>query len=281
MGESLSELSTGQHSKGITTMDDMATSLRGLTVLVTGASGGIGGASAELFAAQGATVYLSDVDDAAGQARAHALGPGAHYLHLDVTSEEDWAAATSAIAANGHVLEVLVNSAGAAIKAPLQQTSLDGFRKMLDLNLIGTLLGIKAAAEAMVDGGSIVNLASLRGVLATAELGAYGAAKSGVRVLTKVAALELADRGIRVNAVCPGSIETEITSVPDFAADDTTAYVRSIPMQRRGSSEEVAKTIRFLATDDSAYITGTDLIIDGGQAAGVRTPKNFTESVSK
>lgn len=262
-------------------MDDTAASLRGINVLVTGASGGIGGASAELFAAQGATVYLTDVDDAAGQARADSLGPSAHYLHLDVTDESDWASVTSAMAASGHVLNVLVNSAGAAIKAPLEQTSLDGFRKMIDLNLVGTFLGIKAAAEAMTAGGSIVNLASLRGVLATAELGAYGAAKMGVRALTKVAALELADRGIRVNAVCPGSIETEITSVPDFAADDTVAYVRSIPMQRRGSSEEVAKSIRFLATEDSAYITGTDLIIDGGQAAGVRTPKISTEGVAK
>jgi NAD(P)-dependent dehydrogenase (short-subunit alcohol dehydrogenase family) len=265
----------------MTKMDDTATVLSQLNVLVTGASGGIGGASAELFAAQGATVYLTDVDDVAGAARAEALGPNAHYHHLDVTSEKDWAAVTSQMAARGHVLNVLVNSAGAAIKAPLEQTSLDAFRKMIDLNLVGTFLGIKAAAEAMVDGGSIVNLASLRGVLATAELGAYGAAKMGVRALTKVAALELADRGIRVNAVCPGSIETEITSAPGFAADDTVAYVRSIPMQRRGSSEEVAKSIRFLATDDSAYITGTDLIIDGGQAAGVRTPKISTESVSK
>lgn len=265
----------------IPTPQDSTTSLRGLTVLVTGASGGIGGASAELFAAQGATVYLTDVDDAAGQDRAHALGPDAHYLHLDVTREEDWAAAVSAIVAHGQVLQVLVNSAGAAIKAPLDQTSLDGFRKMLDLNLVGTFLGIKAAAKAMVGGGSIVNLASLRGVVATAELGAYGAAKFGVRALTKVAALELADRGIRVNAVCPGSIETEITSMPDFAADDTSAYVRGIPMQRRGSAGEVAKAIRFLAIDDSAYITGTDLIIDGGQAAGVRTPKISSGSVTK
>lgn len=262
-------------------MEDTPTSLRGVNILVTGASGGIGGASAELFAAQGAAVYLADIDDKAGQARADELGPNAHYLHLDVTSEEDWAAATSAMAANGHVLHALVNSAGAAIKSTLEETSLAGFRKMLDLNLIGTFLGIKAATGAMSDGGSIVNLASLRGVLATAELGAYGAAKFGVRALTKVAALELADRGIRVNAVCPGSIDTEITAVPDFSDDDTAAYIQSIPMQRRGSAAEVAKTIRFLATDDSAYITGADLIIDGGQAAGTRTPKISTEGVSK
>jgi NAD(P)-dependent dehydrogenase (short-subunit alcohol dehydrogenase family) len=157
----------------------------------------------------------------------------------------------------------------------LAQTSLDQFRTMIDLNLIGTFLGIKAAAPAMSAGGSIINLASLRGVLATAELGAYGASKFGVRALTKVAALELADRGIRVNAVCPGSIETAITATADFASDDVDAYVQSIPMQRRGAPAEVAKVILFLAGDDSSYVTGTDMLVDGGTAAGVRTPKKI------
>lgn len=260
-------------------MNHLTDSMRGTNVLVTGASGGIGGACAELFAAHGATVYLTDVNDDAGSAFTATLGANAYYRHLDVTSETDWADATAAMAAAGHDMTVLVNSAGAAMKATLADTSLDQFRRMIDLNLVGTFLGLKAAAASMADGGCVINLASLRGVLATAELGAYGAAKFGVRALTKVAALELADRGIRVNSVCPGSIETEITSVSDFSNDDVEAYVRSIPMQRRGAPSEVARVIRFLVTDDSSYVTGTDILVDGGQAAGVRTPKISNEKV--
>ncbi|SNS77475.1 SDR family NAD(P)-dependent oxidoreductase [Rhodococcoides kyotonense] len=253
--------------------------MSGRGVLVTGGSGGIGGACAELFVAQGATVYLTDVDDTAGRALADRLGPNAHYRQLDVTSERDWDAVTSDMARNGHGLDVLVNSAGAAMKATLQQTTLAQFRKMLDLNLVGTFLGLKVAADVMRSGGSVVNISSLRGVLATAELGAYGASKFGVRALTKVAALELADKGIRVNAVCPGSIDTAITATPDFASDDMESYVRSIPMQRRGEPAEVATVVRFLAGPESSYVTGSDILVDGGTGAGVRTPKVSKVSV--
>lgn len=259
-------------------MNTTSPQFSGTDVLITGASKGIGGACAREFSRRGATVWLTDVDDVAGCALADELGQGARYRHLDVTLESDWITVVSEIAQRGS-LNVLVNSAGAAIKAPLVQTSLDQFRAMIDLNLTGTFLGIRAAAGAMSAGGSIINLASLRGVLATAELGAYGASKFGVRALTKVAALELADRGIRVNAVCPGSIDTAITASADFAADDVEAYVRSIPMQRRGTPAEVAKVILFLAGDDSSYVTGTDMLVDGGTAAGVRTPKKSTQKV--
>ncbi|MGU3432483.1 SDR family NAD(P)-dependent oxidoreductase [Actinomycetes bacterium M1A6_2h] len=242
-------------------------------VLITGATGGIGSACAETFAAAGATVYLTDIDDETGRRRAAALGPDAHYRRLDVASESDWEDVTSAMTSNGHALGVLVNSAGAAVKATLANTSLDQFRRMLDLNLVGTFLGLKAAARAMGEGGAIVNVSSLRGVLATAELGAYGASKFGVRALTKVAALELAPRNIRVNVVCPGSIDTPIADRPDFAGDDVQAYVKSIPMQRRGTPSEVASVIKFLAGPDSSYMTGSEVMVDGGTSAGVRTPK--------
>ncbi|WP_072803205.1 SDR family NAD(P)-dependent oxidoreductase [Rhodococcoides yunnanense] len=254
-------------------------SMVGTTVLITGGASGIGGACAQVFAEDGATVYLTDVDDEAGTRRADELGTRVSYRHLDVTSELDWAEVTAEISSRGDGLDVLVNSAGAAIKATLAHTTLDQFRRMLDLNLIGTFLGIKAASGVMRSGGSIVNIASLRGVLATAELGAYGASKFGVRALTKVAALELADNGIRVNAVCPGSIDTPITAGADFDSDDVEAYVRSIPMQRRGSPLEVAEVVRFLAGDKSSYVTGADIMVDGGTAAGVRTPKVSKVSV--
>lgn len=248
-------------------------SMTGRVVLITGACGGIGGACAELFARDGATVYVTDVDDAAGARLTDRLGTGAHYRHLDVTDEDSWSAVMSDMKQQDHGLDVLVNSAGAAIKATLQQTSLKQFRNMLELNLVGTFLGVKAAADHMRSGGSVVNISSLRGVLATAELGAYGASKFGVRALTKVAALELAERDIRVNAVCPGSIDTAITATPDFAEDDVESYVRTIPMQRRGTPAEVATVVRFLAGFESSYVTGSDIMVDGGTGAGVRTPK--------
>lgn len=254
-------------------MDEMAEPWRNAHVLVTGAAGGIGGAVAELFVEGGASVYLTDVDDIAGRKRALALGPRAHYHRLDVTDESGWQAVATAMEQAGHRLNVLVNSAGSALKAPLAQTTTDQFRAMIEQHLVGTFLGLRTAAHAMTAGGAIVNISSLRGVLATAELGAYGAAKSGVHTLTKIAALELAHQGIRVNSVSPGSITTEITSAPGFAADDMQAYVQSIPMRRRGAPEEVAAVIAFLAGAGSSYMTGVDLLVDGGTAAGVRTPK--------
>jgi NAD(P)-dependent dehydrogenase (short-subunit alcohol dehydrogenase family) len=145
---------------------------------------------------------------------------------------------------------------------------------MIDLNLVGTFLGVRAASRAMAArGGSVINFSSLRGVVATAGLGAYGASKFAVRGLSRVAALELAHLHIRVNTVCPGSIETPITEIDDFARTDWDAYVRSIPLARRGLPEEVAQSVLFLASDESSYITGTDLIIDGGTAAGRTTPE--------
>ena len=125
-----------------------------------------------------------------------------------------------------------------------------------------------AAGRHLADGGSVVNISSLNGVLPTAELGAYVASKAGVSALTRVAALEYAERGITVNAVCPGSIDTEITDRPDFAGLDWDAYVRMIPLGRRGTPHEVARAVLYLASEESAYVTGTNLVIDGGIAAG-------------
>lgn len=246
------------------------TRLGGRVALVTGATGGLGAAISTLFHAEGATVYLTDVDRERGEQLAGELGERARFLVLDVTDEDAWSAAARAVADDGTRLTTLVNCAGAALRSPLVDTSLEAFRRLVELNLTGTFLGLRTAGLHLADGGAVVNISSLNGVLPTANLGAYVASKAAVSALTRVAALEYAGRGITVNAVCPGSIDTAITDRDDFAGLDWDAYVRTIPLNRRGAPEEVAHAALYLASDESRYVTGTNLVVDGGIAAGRR-----------
>ncbi len=239
-----------------------------MTALVTGGASGIGAAVARRLHQEGARVHIADVATEAGASLSRELGDGAQFVALDVTEEESWASAVTGIDRAGPPLTTLVNSAGAALSQSLLDTSPADFRRILELNLTGTFLGLSIAGRQLRRGGTIVNISSLNGVLPTAGLGAYVASKAGVSALTRVAALELAGRGIRVNAVCPGSIDTAITDAPGFADVDWDAYVRTIPLGRRGTPDEVARAVVYLASDDSGYVTGTNLLIDGGVAAG-------------
>lgn len=249
----------------------MSTQFRHKTALITGAASGIGAATARLLHERGARVVLADIDRAGGTRLCAELGAPASFVELDVASEEGWAEVCGDLLDQGP-LHLLVHSAGIAAKGRLADTTLRDFTTMMNVNLVSTFLAIRAAARVMTEGGSVVALSSIRGVLATAELGSYGASKFGVRALTRVAALELADSGIRVNSVCPGSIDTPITAGPGFHNDDSTAYIQSIPLRRRGSANEVATAIAFLLSEDAAYVTGTDFMIDGGMSAGRTTP---------
>lgn len=245
--------------------------LDGRTALVTGAASGIGAATARLLHARGATVVLGDIDVDGAGALADELGERASAVRLDVADEAAWDRLVERWAPDG--LDVLVHCAGIAQRAELASATLGDFRRIVDVNLVGTFLALRAAARAMGRGGAVVTVSSLRGVLATTGLGAYGASKFGVRALTRVAALELAERGVRCNSVCPGSIATDISSSKGFDVVDVDAYLRSIPMQRQGHPDEVARAIGFLVGDDASYVTGTDLLVDGGTAAGRTTPR--------
>jgi 3alpha(or 20beta)-hydroxysteroid dehydrogenase len=235
--------------------------LAGRIALITGGLGGLGGATADLFTQEGATVVVTD------------LGPGdATYRSLDVTDEASWQALADDLRAEHGRVDVLVHAAGIAVSAPLLETSVEEFQRVQLTNTTGTFLAIRTVAPLMREGGSIVTLSSINGILGTTGLAAYGASKFAVRGLTRVAALELAEAGVRVNTICPGSIDTRITDSADFADTDWAAYTATIPLGRRGRPADVAELALYLASDASGYVTGAEFVVDGGITAGRRLP---------
>ncbi|MEV3859907.1 SDR family NAD(P)-dependent oxidoreductase [Streptomyces sp. NPDC050095] len=256
--------------------------LDGRVVLITGAARGQGEQEARLFASEGAKVIVADVLDDQGEAVAKDLGDGnAVYVHLDVSNEEDWARAVAAGKSAFGKIDGLVNNAGILRFNELVSTPLDEFQQIVNVNQVGAFLGIKTVAPeiAGAGGGSIVNTASYTGVTGMAYVGAYAATKHAIVGLTKVAALELAAKGIRVNAVCPGAIDTAMSNPAQLDPDANTEeaaqalgelYRKLVPLGRVGRPEEVARLALFLtAEEDSAYITGQPFVIDGGWLAGV------------
>ena len=236
-------------------------------VLVTGAARGLGAAITAQAVAEGATVIAADVAEEVFETAA-ALGADA--IHLDVTRPESWASAAAYVcAAHGGNLDVLVNNAGIVQLRAIADLTVEEFARTLEVNVTGTFLGIKAFTELRVGRvdatpGSIVNLSSSRGLVAGANLSAYIASKFAVRGLTEAAAVELGGGGVRVNAVCPGPIETDMTTGGAMASLDWATYLGQLPLRRRGRPDEVAKAVCWLASDESSYVTGTELVVDGG-----------------
>lgn len=243
--------------------------LEGKTALITGGSRGMGAAEASLLHERGAQVVIADVLDDEGKALADFLGDRARFVHLDVSSEDGWQAAVEQASREFGPVNVLVNNAGILRFNAICDIPVEEFRAVLDVNLIGTWLGMKTVIPGMkaAGGGSIVNISSTEGLAGTVFCGAYTASKFGVRGITKVAALEYGADGVRVNSVHPGGIDTPMTrAVMD---EDGRRYVASkvAGLRRMGTAEDVAGVVAFLASDDSAYCTGAEFVVDGGVTA--------------
>lgn len=242
--------------------------LTGKVAIVTGAARGMGAADARRLADEGAWVVVADILDDEGKAVAASMGERAVYVHLNVTSEADWAHAVDTAMQRFGRVDVLVNNAGRLYVAPAPEIRIDELRKSLDANLIGPLLGLQAVVPKMREGGggSIINIASINGLRGSPRSGAYSATKHALVGLTKSSAVDLAPMGIRVNAVCPGAVKTPmLMDAPTAALEQR---VQRIPMGRIAEPEELAGIVAFLASDDSSYCTGAEFVVDGGYICG-------------
>ncbi|HEY4083073.1 MAG TPA: glucose 1-dehydrogenase [Burkholderiaceae bacterium] len=240
--------------------------------LITGAASGIGLASALRLAEEGARVILAD-RDVAGLERALARMPGNGHITqaMDVTLEADWLRVLGEVDAGYGRLDVLVNNAGFGRFRSITETSLDEWRATLAVNLDSVFLGTKHALPLLARSGrgAIVNMSSMRGLRAGANAGAYCAAKAGVHLFTKVTALECgaAANGVRANSIHPGHVETPLTAAAYANPELAAKFLAHTPLKRFGQAGEIAEAVLFLASDESSYMTGSELIIDGGVTA--------------
>ncbi len=248
--------------------------MAGKIAIVTGGARGMGEATVRLFVEHGAKVVIGDVLDAEGQALADELGDATVFLHMDVSQEADWAKAVEASKQFG-TLNVLVNNAAVVLMEALSETTPADYMRLVNINQLGTFMGIQAAIAPMkaAGGGSIINVSSIDGLHSSAGLSAYSSTKWAVRGLTKCAAIELGQYGIRVNSVHPGGIFTIMGGAGAATEEDLNAGVyANFPIPRVGQPEEVANVTLFLATDEASYSTGSEFVADGGWFAGMRTP---------
>ena len=224
----------------------------------------MGAADARMLVKEGAKVVIGDILDDEGQALADELGDAARYVHLDVSSADDWTAAVETALSSFGTLNVLVNNAGIVQVGPLKTLDVARWQKVLDVNLTGPMLGTKAVIGPMIEagGGSIINVSSIEGLRGAAYVHSYVASKWGLRGLTKSSALELASSNIRVNSIHPGFIRTPMT---EHLPEDMV----QTPLGRPGTPDEVATFVVFLASDESSFSTGSEFVVDGGLVTDV------------
>ena len=243
-------------------------SLTGKVALVTGGARGIGEAIARRAVRAGATVVVADVLDDAGRAVAASLGEAATFVTLDVADEAAWQAAAAMVGERFGGIDVLVNNAGILFTAPIAETTVNDYVRIVSVNQLGCFLGLRTAAPLMAarGGGSIVNLSSALGMVGMSGMVAYTATKFAIRGMTKAAAVELGPMGIRVNSVHPTGVITPMSDPARFGRGDRD--VSRIPLRRLADVDEIAQLVTFLASDASSYCTGSEFVIDGGVLAG-------------
>ena len=238
------------------------------TILLTGGATGMGEAHVQRLVAEGAQVVFTDVNEEAGQQVAAAVGPSAHFCQQDVSSEQDWERVVSLTCDTFGGIDVLINNAGIHSFGSFEEENVERLRRILDVNVAGTWLGIQKVAPIMqaAGGGSIINLSSLAGTIGMPFYSVYSSSKWAVRGITKCAASELGPHNIRVNAILPGAIDK--TGMFNSAEAEATLerLNSSTPLARVGQREEVSALVVFLASDESAFITGSDHLIDGGNS---------------
>lgn len=244
--------------------------LAGKIALVTGAGSGIGEAIARRFAAEGATVIVSDIRDKPGEAVASKIG--AEYLHHDASDAESWESAVAAIRTKHGGIDILVNNAGCGAGGGIERETLEDHKRVMDLNVTGVWLGMRTVLPAMDarGGGSIVNISSIDGLVGVEGLSSYVGSKFAVTGMTRSLALELGGRNVRVNSIHPGVIGTPMVmkNVGSPVMARLEAAVARQPIPRLGKPEEIAAAALFFASDESAYCTGASLVVDGGHIAG-------------
>ena len=244
--------------------------LVGKVALVTGGARGIGEGIVRRFVAEGARVMITDVLVAEGQALADELGAAAAFMKHDVVSRAEWDAALAATEAKFGRLDILVNNAGVIVFKRLDDLTEADMRRIIDINLMGTMIGTQAAIPALerAGGGSIINMSSADGIAGANSLTAYCASKFAVRGFTKAAALELGPRKIRVNSIHPGGIVTPLSNPTNVPRDQYDKGFRIYAAQRAGDPLDIGAAAAYLASDDAAYCIGTELSVDGGLNAG-------------
>jgi len=244
----------------------VANLLTGKVALITGGAGGIGAATARLFVQEGANIVLCDFNEELGSQVAREVG--GDFIKLDVRDEDGWRVVVDTMSAKFDGPDILVNSCGIFEVASIAETTLEMFERTMQINVLGTFLAIRECAPLMAKkgGGSIVNLSSAAGLIGTPGTAAYSSSKWAVRGITKVAALELANSGVRVNSIHPGGIDTDMTR---FIKGNPGALgaPSAPPIARKGQPEEVARMALFLASEQSSYSTGAEFVCDGGLTA--------------